>query len=180
MTTTTTKFDASTLLIPCPRAMLAPGLSVISRISLGAYLLGDPWDAAYWRALPRTEPGSVHTIPLAPMDMLVDLRDPPVRDRLARCLWTALRPGEPALLTAPCWYYDDGAECWWAEVTTGYGRDTHETFATKAGSCCSGSPTHPDHNTHAVPALAAVDLASPDRDLLALAAVVAHVLGSAA
>lgn len=86
--------------------------------------------------------------------LTLDLRDPSVRDAVVRALWRKLRPGEPEPLTAPRWSYD-GMGCWWLDN----GED--------------GIPC--DQNNR--PTLANLP-ASPDRDLLALAAVCVAVLGA--
>lgn len=110
--------------------------------------------------------------------LLADLRDGDVRDACVRALWRKLRPGEPEPLTAPLFYYDDDTECWWLQV---FGQ--HATFHPRSASCCDGKTCG-----HHVPALGVLGMPLPkdapdvlmERDLLALAAVLAHAFGGGA
>jgi hypothetical protein len=123
----------------------------------------------------------------------LDLRDPAVRDAVARAIWRKLRrkatPGaldmrevspnvwesvEPA--TAPQWSYDDNGDSYWLTALYGYNDDVHETFSPADGSCCRGARGHVDHDANAVPSLVSISINSPDRDILALAEVAKAVL----
>lgn len=176
----------SPLLIPCPPALLRAGLpghltrwggGEIVGVYLGpteacaycggwgcvhdgpAHVPGGYWSTAY----PKTFSGPV---PHAAVD--VDLRDGAVRDHALRVLYAKVRPEEPEPVSAPRW----GEECSSPGVWFVGGRRNHFASPKYAGPTWNPSQT-------TIPALASVPLDSPDRDLLALACVIAAVLGSA-
>jgi hypothetical protein len=97
----------------------------------------------------------------------LDLRDPAVRDAAVRALWRKLRPVEPEPLTAPAFGIAPNGHAATDPHWLLYNGDLVARFM--AISCFP-------RIDHAVPALASIDLASPDRDLLALACVLAAVL----
>jgi hypothetical protein len=106
--------------------------------------------------------------------VLLDLRDPAVRDAVVRAIWRKLRPEESELLTAPAWRYP-----WvvWGWHPSTPGPRPRWTLGEIGFDARSLEVQHPDDRAqHVIPTLASVPLGSPDRDLLALAEVAKAVL----
>ena len=156
---------ADTLLIPAYPQVLAPGLL----IRFG----GAPHVVTFVEPTAHSAKGfNANAVNVDPADpelgteigplyhhlTRLDLREPAVRDAVARAIWRTLRPNEPEPLTAPVFAsHADGA----------FFTLEHQRFVAHSAA---------DYE-HEVPALGNVALANPDRDLLALAAIAAHVLG---
>jgi hypothetical protein len=109
----------------------------------------------------------------------LDLRNPAVRDQAVRALWRKLRPGEPEPLTAPRW--DNNSEQRYSLV----GRHMRGVSDTAYDVRFRPTPggRSPECEDIVVPALGVLPRDSferpqdfADRDLLALAAVLAAVL----
>lgn len=173
------------ILMPCPAALLRPGICVYHAVGFGDVVDADAVEEMpavvthLWMRLDGDrgervgdvtvygevgpDRGDVGTEERDPAALSVDLRDPSIRDRLARAIWAKLRPKEPEPITAPTFAcYSPSARCWTLRID---GRAS-EMFSHLGGKAVGA----------VVPALADIPLDSPDRDLLALRAVALVVL----
>ena len=122
---------ADPLLMPCPPALLRPGRRVVVRYRnhRGESAVRDVIPARHWHGVTEWHPEPQPLLDVwdvakhaertfATRDIVlvnhegINLADPSVRDALARCLWAALRPGEPEPLTAPRFRFHAAMGCW--------------------------------------------------------------------
>ncbi len=164
------------MLIPAYPALLRAGLPVRVKWGAGDGDVGpervlcsveeSPTDGEVWCNIASTRNvPSVDDYPLS--ELRLDLRDPAARDASVRALWRKVHP-EAVPLTAPAFYWYPFVEgtkaCWILEHPEG----------SPAVRCQDRSPMY--EPAQVIPALASIPLDSPDRDMLALACVLAAVL----